>query len=108
MIILAIPVLSFCAAIFCLPAAFVLYFGGRRALRSYRARFCVAHQSWRTTHLGVACIAGAIFWAWMLFVPSQSVYFHLCYVWRAPIVLILVGWALIHARDHKAGPPPIS
>jgi hypothetical protein len=62
--------------------------------------------SWRTTALGIACIIWGLWCAYVHYVPNQTLYFHLAYVWTPEECLILLGVGLIHAADHKNLPPP--
>lgn len=58
--------------------------------------------SWRTTILGIFCILLGLRSACVVWVPSQTIKFNLLYVLPGQISLIVVGWALLHARDHRA------
>ncbi len=62
----------------------------------------LAGKSWRTTSLGIVAIAVGLRSGWVLWVHSQTVWFNLTYVEPGPLALLIVGWALIHARDHRA------
>jgi hypothetical protein len=58
--------------------------------------------SWRTTSLGVVSILIGLRSAWLVWVPTQTIEFNLFYVLPGSMALIILGWALIHARDHRA------
>lgn len=57
--------------------------------------------SWRTTLLGLACLLIGLRSAWVLWVPNQSIRFNVLYVLPGSLAMMIVGWALIHARDHQ-------
>jgi hypothetical protein len=57
--------------------------------------------SWRTGSLGFLAVLWGLWLAHVLWVPSQTVYFNLVYVMTNPILFILVGIGLMHARDNK-------
>jgi len=59
-------------------------------------------SSWRTTGLGIVAIIIGLRSASVLWVHSQTLYFNVFYVIPGPLALLIVGWALIHARDHRA------
>jgi hypothetical protein len=59
-------------------------------------------ESWRTSLLGIVCILWGLRSAWVVWVPSQTLKFNLLYVLPGQISLIIVGWALLHARDQSA------
>jgi hypothetical protein len=59
------------------------------------------YKSWRTTTLGIASILFGLWLMKITYVPGQTLYFNLVYVWPAEFGLILAGVALIHTRDHK-------
>ena len=59
------------------------------------------NQSWRTTTLGIIAIVFALWLMKVNYVPSQTLYFNLAYVWPAELAIIIAGIGLIHARDHK-------
>lgn len=62
----------------------------------------LAGKSWRTTTLGIVAIGIGLRSGWVLWVHGQTLMFNLTYVEPAPLALLIVGWALIHARDHRA------
>lgn len=58
-------------------------------------------KSWRTTLLGLLAIILGI-WSFSIhWVPYQTVRFNLLYAETAPLTMIILGWALLHARDHR-------
>jgi hypothetical protein len=58
-------------------------------------------QSWRTTTLGIVTILFALVVARVTYVPTNTLYFNLFYVWPPAISMLMAGIGLIHARDHK-------
>lgn len=57
--------------------------------------------SWRTGILGALSVLWGLWLAHILWVHGQTLYFNLVYVMSNPILFILVGLGLMHARDHK-------
>lgn len=57
--------------------------------------------SWRTSALGLVAILWGLWLAHIMWVPQQTVYFNLVYALGVPILFVLVGVGLMHARDHK-------
>ena len=57
--------------------------------------------SWRTSITGWLAILWGAWLARVLWVHGQTIYFNLVYALGVPILFILVGIGLIHARDHK-------
>ncbi len=57
--------------------------------------------SWRTSLLGVLSILWGLWLAHVLWVHGQTVYFNLVYALNSPIIFILIGVGLCHARDHR-------
>jgi hypothetical protein len=58
-------------------------------------------QSYRTSLLGIASIAMGLRSWHLVWVHEQTVSFNVFYVGSGPLALIFLGWALLHARDHK-------
>jgi hypothetical protein len=57
--------------------------------------------SYRTSILGVVAI---LFGLWLMrvhYVPNQTLYFNVVYVWPVEFGIILAGWGLLHSCDHK-------
>jgi hypothetical protein len=59
-------------------------------------------KSWRTTILGVIAILIGLHAAQLVWVHGQTIWFNLFYVESGPLALIITGWGLIHACDHRA------
>ena len=75
-----------------------------RLRHQYRLVKIMKSKSWRTTSLGAFAIALSLF-AFKKAVeetPNQTFLFRLSHNFIAPIALAIVGWGLIHARDHRA------
>jgi hypothetical protein len=62
------------------------------------------NKSWRTTALGVVAMVWAIRAGYVVWVHGQNLSFNLFYVETGPVALLIVGWALLHARDHRCKP----
>jgi hypothetical protein len=58
-------------------------------------------SSWRTGLLGFLCVLWGFWLAKILWVHGQTLYFNLVYVMSNPILFVLVGVGLMHARDNK-------
>jgi hypothetical protein len=70
------------------------------------------NKSWRTTTLGIVAILFGLYTGWVAWIPYSpgavlretfwtKAWWNLVYVEPSHICLIIVGWALIHARDHR-------
>jgi hypothetical protein len=57
-------------------------------------------KSWKTSLLGSCAICLGTWLMHILYVPGNTLYFNICYVWVGPISLIISGCALILAKDH--------
>jgi len=69
-------------------------------LLSIAAAFLGMKKHWRTTALGVAAIIVGIWSAHVTYVPTQTLYFNIVYVWTGQIGLIVAGLIGIFASDH--------
>jgi hypothetical protein len=58
-------------------------------------------KSWRTTTLGMAAILLGLWVMRVTYVPSNTLYFNIVYVWPGAWALIISGIGLVNARDHK-------
>ena len=60
------------------------------------------NRSWITTTIGIIAILMGLRSMWITYVPTQTLYFNLFYVWSGQCALIFCGWIGIHAADHRA------
>jgi hypothetical protein len=58
-------------------------------------------HSWRTSALGIVAILLGLRAGYLLWNTTQTFWFNVYYVETGPISLLIVGWALLLAHDHK-------
>jgi hypothetical protein len=57
-------------------------------------------KSWKTSLLGAGSILLGLWVLRVVYVPNNTLYFNICYVWPGAFSLIVAGIGLIHAKDH--------
>lgn len=67
-------------------------------------RFTPFLKHWRTSLLGLLCLAMAVWSMDDTWNPTQTLLFHVTHVWCGQMAELLIGVALLFAADHNHVP----